>query len=120
MVPWSKLHYIAAGLPVPEDVFDADVNFCATNGLTPLMVAAQHNKPAVVLWLLRNGADLRPQTLLEGESALHLAARYGYKVLYHVLYQWCLSADLELRDNSGRTVLHTAVAADARSIVEVC
>ena len=98
---------------------EADINSHATNGLTPLMVAVVYDNVEAASWMLTNGAELSSQTTLERESCLHLAARYGRDHVFNLLYRQCQPADLLARDHSGRTVLHTAVAADSGYIIKV-
>ncbi len=54
----------------------------------------------------------------QGETALHLAARYARSDAAKRLLE--ASADANIQDNMGRTPLHAAVAADAQGVFQVC
>ena len=53
-----------------------------------------------------------------GETSLHLAARYARADAAKVLLD--AGADPNTQDSTGRTPLHTAVAADAQGVFQVC
>jgi ankyrin repeat protein len=62
--------------------------------------------------------DIKMYTYLHsGETPLHLAARYQRADATKKLLD--AGADPKARDNSGRTPLHAAVAADARGVFQV-
>ena len=52
-----------------------------------------------------------------GETSLHLAARYARADAAKVLLD--AGGDANLQDSTGRTPLHTAVAADAQGVFQV-
>lgn len=55
--------------------------------------------------------------LSTGETSLHLAARYARADAAKTLLD--ASADPNTQDSTGRTPLHTAVAADAQGVFQV-
>ena len=67
--------------------------------------------------LLLQGASLSAQTEGTGETALHLAARYARADAAKRLLE--AGADANLKDHSGRTPLHSAVAADAQGVFQI-
>ena len=108
------------------------VNFKgAAYGITPLMVfimgrnkaklSGTANTPGngeidLVDTFFAHNADLNAQNL-DGETALHLAARCGlYEVAERLIKH---GAQLHLSDNYGRNVLHTAVCANELNIVKL-
>ena len=64
---------------------------------------------------LNQGADPEITSVSTGETALHLAARYGRTEMARILMDH--GANVNARDNAGRTPLHAAVAADAISVI---
>ncbi|KYO35724.1 POU domain class 2-associating factor 1 isoform A [Alligator mississippiensis] len=77
-------------------------------GKTPLLVAVTAKQPAIVNDLLLTGADVSAVDD-KGQSALHLAATYGYAQVLQVIMSSGLPLDLEMKDFEGHTPLHCAV-----------
>ena len=71
-----------------------------TGGITPLHLAAGHNKPEVVALLLERGADIHSRSAL-GSTPLHYAAARGTPEVVELLLD--KGADIEILDNSKLT-----------------
>lgn len=102
-----------------------DINAIGEDGYSALMLTIirgsgldgdenPHEIQTVRNFLLQ-GADPEVQSVSTGETALHLAARFGRTEMCRLLMDHgaCVSA----RDNAGRTPLHAAIAADAPSVI---
>lgn len=83
----------------------------AVCGLTPLMPAAHSPEPE----LEQSWTDR--QTGSSGETPLHLAARYSRADATRRLL--ASGADVNARDQWGRTALHSAIAADALGVFQI-
>ncbi|XP_050777476.1 POU domain class 2-associating factor 1 isoform X1 [Gopherus flavomarginatus] len=77
-------------------------------GKTPLLVAVAARQPAIVYDLILTGADVNAVDD-KGQSALHLAATYGYAQVIQVIMSLGFPYDLEMKDFEGHTPLHCAV-----------
>lgn len=138
---WSQqhlnagLHHLSSAIMTPPSHLDGgkiDVDIRGPDGMTPLMVAASHgiaidtgedidgkddSTVQAITDLVAQGADLNAVSEKSGEAALHLAARYARADAAKRLLD--AGADANLQDYSGRTPLHTAVAADARGVFQI-
>lgn len=124
--------------PTPMQV--NPINIEGPHGLTPLMVASmgpQLSKEPLglvaygttgemngqsdnnVTDLLHRGAQLNLANKDSGETALHLAARHRRVDAARGLLERCDSQDVNAQDASGRTPLHTAIAADSLGVFEL-
>lgn len=93
-----------------------DVNTCdAKKHRSPLLVAAQHGHPLLVLFCVRNGADV---TLVDvdGDTAVHWAAYKGATEIVAV-FQY-LQVSVDAPDHFGQTPLHLAAMRGALETVQ--
>ncbi|XP_032937637.2 POU domain class 2-associating factor 1 [Catharus ustulatus] len=79
-------------------------------GKTPLLVAVTARQAAIVHDLIQAGADVNAVDN-KGQTALHLAATYGYTQVLQVILSLGFPLDLEMKDFEGHTPLHCAVLA---------
>ncbi|XP_061072852.1 NF-kappa-B inhibitor zeta-like isoform X2 [Conger conger] len=83
------------------------------HGKTPLLVAVTTNQPDIASDLIRLGADVNAADN-QGQTALHMAAKYGYPEVIQVLVSAASTLDLEVFDFEGHSPLHCAVLSHNR------
>lgn len=83
-----------------------DLNSQDSHGCTPVIIAAQHNQIACVIFLMKNGANMDIHDI-NGDSTAHWAAYKGYNELLGLL-AYLRPQDLTLGDTYGQTPLHLA------------
>ena len=80
-----------------------NVNSRDGSGLTPLMLAAMHDRDTSASILINAGASVDAVTADHSTTALMLAAKNGYQAVVEVLLRG--GADVNARDKSGFTAL---------------
>lgn len=98
----------AGDLSVAESLIEkgADIHGGDLAVLSPIHVAAWHNRPMLVDFLLKKGVNPNARDA-DGRTACHFAAMDGSLDSVKILID--AHGDLELKDNNGWTVLHHAV-----------
>ena len=83
---------------------NADVNACSMHGITPLMLSSEKGDVSSLLFLIKNGANLNMQDLINNETAAHCAVKYGKHEILDALLK--SGADFSLCDKTGNNVCH--------------
>ncbi|KFY82496.1 hypothetical protein V498_08570, partial [Pseudogymnoascus sp. VKM F-4517 (FW-2822)] len=109
-------------LPIARILFDNErpinLNAADSYGVTGLMQASRKGEPALVGWLLDNGADINAVDSND-RSALFYGAEANHPAVVEELLKW--SPDLLMTDHSNlsKTILQTAMDADNPLLVEM-
>lgn len=125
----------------PSPMHVNPINMEGPHGMTPLMVAASMGHPFTkeplglvaygttgemngsqdnsVTDLLNRGAQVSIAGKVDGETALHIAARFKQVQNAKSLLDRCDSSNVNAQDAKGRTPLHAAIAADSEGVFEL-
>lgn len=133
----SVVEYVENPLTPPVMRQDP-ANIEGPHGMTPLMVASirpPKNRLGLVAYgttgevnrsadsnvteLLEQGAQLNSSYKDTGETPLHFAARYGMVDNARALLERCDARDVNARDRSGQTPLHSAIGGDSMGVFEL-
>ncbi|MDQ7785136.1 MAG: ankyrin repeat domain-containing protein [Desulfomonilaceae bacterium] len=95
----------------------ADVNYANRLGVTPLMVAAQWNRPNIVSFLLSKHADVETKENSSGCNALIFACVSGNSDIVGLILAH--GAHVNSTNRDGRTALMTASFRGAIAVVKV-
>lgn len=88
-------------------------------GWTPLQLAAEAGSYHAVRALVRAGADVNSSDMSYGRTALHIAVESGHKDIVEFLLK-NTKVDVNKRNFSGNTALHTAVVYKGSRAKELC
>lgn len=135
---WTQQHFEAAAIRIPASIMTPpshyekhDIDVRGPGGMTPLMVAASNgvglevgdelvedeSTVQTISDLLAQGAELNATMDKTGETSLHLSARFSRADAARRLLE--ANADVNYPDKTGRTPLHTAIAADAIGVFQI-
>jgi palmitoyltransferase ZDHHC13/17 len=85
---------------------NVSINVQDSNGCTPIVIAAQHDRQLCCIYLFKQGADM---SLVDnnGDAALHWAAYKGFSVLLGLLCH-ISPENIDKQDEYGQSPLHLA------------
>lgn len=88
-------------------------------GWTPLQLAAKAGSYYAVCSLVKAGADVNNTDMTYGRTALHIAVEGGYKDIVEFLLK-NTKIDVNKKNFSGNTALHTAIVIPGAKAKEIC
>ena len=92
--------------------YQQDTSKTESTGWGLMHLAAHHNSPTRLAWLVSRGVDINTPTSAELETPLMIAAQGNVPhLVYHLLMR---GARADLRDSRGNTALHWAARKGAR------
>ncbi|KYN17918.1 hypothetical protein ALC57_09800 [Trachymyrmex cornetzi] len=100
---------------------EKDVNIEANTdcGWSPLQLAAQAGSYHAVCSLIKAGADVNNTDMTYGRTALHVAVEGGHKDIVEFLLK-NTKIDINKKNFSGNTALHTAIVTPGTKAKEIC
>ncbi|XP_011051671.1 PREDICTED: nuclear factor NF-kappa-B p110 subunit isoform X2 [Acromyrmex echinatior] len=100
---------------------EKDVNIEANTdcGWSPLQLAAQAGSYHAVRSLIKAGADVNNTDMTYGRTALHIAVEGGHKDIVEFLLK-NTKIDVNKKNFSGNTALHTAIVTPGTKAKEIC
>ena len=116
----DRIDMINEGTKSTARLFTADPNLQSTLGWTALHLAAERGYTAIVIELLRCGADVNLQDKANGypaagNAALHFAADKGRADIVSILLDH--NAQVNLQNSYGLTALHYALGSNHTTII---
>lgn len=128
LTPPHSSHHFMPGVnidtPGPGGITPLHVASMAGGGNELIQQASCHGgvdwvtpSAATIQDLVDGGANTGVRTDFSGETPLHMAARYSRADAAKKLLD--AGADPTVQDNTGRTPLHAAIAADARGVFQI-
>ncbi|KYN36803.1 hypothetical protein ALC56_08594 [Trachymyrmex septentrionalis] len=100
---------------------EKDINIEANTdcGWSPLQLAAQAGSYHAVCSLIKAGADVNNTDMTYGRTALHIAVEGGHKDIVEFLLK-NTKIDVNKKNFSGNTALHTAIVTPGIKAKEIC
>ena len=94
----------------------ADVNIKDDNDWTPLLYSAFYGKKDVVVFLIKQGADVNAASRITGWTPLHVAADKGHLEVVKILVS--AGANVNAKDTVGMTPIRSAIGDGHKDVIE--
>ena len=113
----AGLAILKASPEVADYLLDAgaDVNRIGNEQGTALMFEVEMNNAELIQLYVDRGANVNYQREMDGNCALHFAARLGFENIVNVLLNG--GADPTVKNNDGQTALDIAKKLDAKTVI---